>query len=305
MKPLTRITGHVVSGMPVADYFAAEGVNNSLLKDMAISPAHAHALHLSPHRPERLARPWMITGSLAHCTVLEHDALADRYIVVPADAPRRPSAAQWAAKNPSAESAAAMRWWKQFYIDGAGREIVTAEQFANSQSQLAAIRADASLSALLANGQPEQSVFWTDRSTGLKCKARPDFVHQLADDEGVILIDLKTAADASPDAFSKTVAKLGYHRQAAHYSNGWTAATGQRVAAFVFAVVTSAYPFVVVTYILDDETLAQGQDETAELLAEYAQCQASNRWPAFGEGYVMVGLPKWAKRSEELEVSYV
>ena len=74
---------------------------------------------------------------------------------------------------------------------------------------------------------------------------------------------------------------------------------------FVFAVVSTAYPFLATAYVLDDETEAQGHDEVAELLELYEQCQRTNYWPGFGPGYQVVSLPKWARREIETEVSYV
>ena len=67
------------------------------------------------------------------------------------------------------------------------------------------------------------------------------------------------------------------------------------MAAFVFAAVSSAYPFLAVAHMLDDDALARGQANRRALLRLYAECAAKNRWsppcrvePAFtarvGEG---------------------
>ena len=121
----------------------------------------------------------------------------------------------------------------------------------------------------------------------------------------MILLDLKTTQDASPRGFSRSVAEYGYHRQAAWYSNGYEQASGKEVAAFIFAAVTSAYPIIAAPYILDDESLAQGAEECAELLELYAQCRRTNTWPAFGDTPQLIGLPGWARRSMEVEISHV
>lgn len=288
----------LVRDMPFDDYLAVNALSSSGMRLLARSPWHyKNTPPLTPTRP-------MLRGSLAHCAVLEPDALASRYIIVPEDAPRRPTAAQWNAKSPSPASVAAMDWWRQFEAQAQGLEIVGFDDYSITQQQLAAIKAEPYLRDLFARGFAESSVFWVDKRTGVYCKARPDFV-QPVDARSVRMAELKTAADESPDGFSRSVTNLGYHRARAHYIDGFQQATGLKVVEYVFAAVTSALPVLAVPYWLDDEDAQQGEDECAELRERFAYCLKEDRWPAYGDGPQIVGLKKWAKRSNELEVSYV
>jgi len=280
-------------GLPAETYHRSPGVSNSMLSALKRSPMHCWALHLNPDRPEREETASMFTGTLAHCSVLEADAMAARYVVVPDDAPRRPTAAQWKAKSPSIESKAAMAWWSHFNEHTTGRLIVTAEQYDTTRRQLAAVLAVPELANALASGMAEASLFWVDERTGLQCRCRPDWIHRLPDGR-VIVVDLKTTADADPQAFGKSVWNYGYHRQAAYYTAGLQAC-GIEVAAFIFAAVTSAYPFIAVPYLLDDEATRRGADEVRDLLDLYQQCSATNTWPAYGSGVQVLSLPAWAK----------
>lgn len=277
-----------VRDMPAADYFAVDAVSNSALKEFARSPWHYR------NRVEKEPTRRMFRGTLAHCAALESDAMAARYIVTPEDAPRRPTAAQWNAKKPSPDSASAMAWWTDFNARAAGREIVSADEYAVTKAQLAAVLAVPELAALLADCYTETSVFWIDDATGLYCKARPDVVHTLPDGR-VILADLKTTADEAPDAFARTVWNFGYYRQAAHYSKGYMAATGRDVAAFVFAAVSSAPPVLAVPYMLDDDAMQRGRESCADLLRRLAECRATSEWTAYGSGVQVLSLPAWAK----------
>lgn len=286
-----------VCNMPFADYLKVDAVNGSALKQLARSPWHYR------NRRDTDQTRSMFRGTLAHAAVLESNALQSRYVVVPEDAPRRPTAAQWAAKRPSNDSIAAMDWWRTFNESAHGREVVTAAEYSITQQQVSAVLAVPELAGILAAGQSEVSVFWIDPETGIYCKARPDFVHTLQDGRAVLL-DLKTTADESPAAFSRTVAKLSYHLQQAHYCAGWKAATGQEVAAFVFAAVSSAPPVLAVPYLLDAETCEQGETERSELIETYAQCVRSGNWPAYGQGYQTISLPTWAKRNSEIEFEF-
>ena len=284
--------------MPAADYFAVKAMSNSAMKELARSPWHYK------NRVSKTPTRRLMSGTLAHCAVLEPDAMSARYVVTPEDAPRRPSAAQWNAKKSSPESEAAKSWWTSFNASLEGREVISHDEYELTKAQLQAVLAVPELSGLLSSGYAETSVFWIDEATGVYCKARPDWVHPLSDGR-VILLDLKTAADESPPGFAKSVASFGYHRQDAHYRAGFEAATGKQVAAFIFAAVTSAAPVLAVPYHLDDQAANQGAEEVAELLALFAQCQRTGIWPAYGEGYQAISLPRWAQRNTEVEVSFV
>lgn len=293
----------VFPGLDIDAYHSGPGVSNTILSAMADCPAYCYAMHIAPDRPPRPQREWMLTGPLAHCAVLEPHAMESRYVVVPDDAPRRPTKAQLNAKKPSPDSMAAMDWWASFNATTEGREVVSAEQYSATQSQLAAVLAVPELVALLSSGEAEQSAYWTDKDTGLLCRCRPDWTHP-DDAESVTLLDLKTAADVSPDGFAKSMARMGYHRQAAFYSKGYAKASGKRVNNFIFGAVSKTYPFIAQAYILSAEDMQQGAEEIDELLSLYAHCKQSNSWPTYGNGLVQLAMPAWARRSDEVEISY-
>jgi len=291
----------LIKDMPFADYLAVDALSSTGLKQLARSAWHyKNRVDIVPTRP-------MLQGTLAHCAVLEPDAMASRYAVVPSDAPRRPSKSQWHAKKPSPESIDAMSWWTGFQERCAGLEIVSAEDYEVTEMQLAALAAEPTISELLSVGYGECSVFWVDKETGVYCKARPDWVRPLGvrKTTKVKLLDLKSTADESPSGFGRTSARLRYDLQMAHYVDGFEAATGIEVECFIFAAVTSVPPVLAVPYILIEEIEAQGYDERRELIQLYARCQQSGHWPAYGSGLQLLDFPAYAKRSQELEVSYV
>lgn len=283
--------------MPFEEYHSIDAFSASGMRYLARSAWHyRNRVETVPTRP-------MLRGTLAHCAILEPHALATRYAVVPADAPKRPTDAQWAAKKSNESSQAAKDWWTAFAEEVGGRTIVSAADFAITQEQLAACAANPMIAELLATGYGEASVFWIDEATGVYCKARPDWVHPV-NDRKVRLLDLKSTVDESPAAFGRTAARMGYHRQAAHYSAGFARATGLEVIDFTLAAVTSARPVLAVPYLLIDEIATQGATECRELLELYAECLKTDRWPSYGPGYQMLDFPAWAKDSEEVEVEW-
>lgn len=285
----------IVHGMSFDEYLAVDAMSQSALKELARSPWHfANRVEVKETRA-------MLNGSLVHCARLEPDALAHRYVVVPEDAPRKPTDAQWAAKKSNESSQFAKDWWTKFGEEIAGRTIIPAADFAITQLQLAALAADETITEYMTGGASEVSVFWIDKATGVYCKARPDYAKQTPD--GDLLTDLKSVADESPSGFGRAAARMGYRIQRAHYVAGWQAAAGRRVKSFMFAAVTSQRPVLAMPYELPAEFAQQGEDEWRELMALYARCRATDTWPKYGSGLMVADVPAYAYDHTEVEIT--
>lgn len=287
----------LVLDMPFEAYHAVDAVSASGLRLFARSPWHyRNRVDIKPTRP-------MLRGSLAHCALLEPTALEDRYIVAPENAPRRPTAAQWAAKKSSESSDAAKAWWRDFEHQAGTREVIGAEEFAICLAQLKAIAAEPELAELFRVGAGEASIFWIDESTGLYCKARLDWLQ--VNGKKARIGELKSTADESPAGFGRTAARMKYELQRAHYVEAVKHGAGLKFEDFTFAAVTSAAPVLAVPYELTDEMIEQADDERREHLQRLAWCMAENQWPAYGAGKQLLDFPAYAKRSAEVEVSFV
>jgi hypothetical protein len=299
MKPNHSLLGMHLD-MPFADYHAVQAVSASGLRTFSRSPWHyKHRVGITPTRP-------MLRGTLAHCALLEPDAMAQRYAVVPDNAPRRPTKAQWAAAKPSAESAAAMDWWRDYMASIEGRDIISADDYALCQEQLAAVRAVPDLARLLADGVGEVSIFWVDPDTGVYCKARLDWLQ--VDGAVTRVLELKSTADESPVGFARTAARMKYELQRAHYLDAVQHGAGLRLCKsdhWTWGVVTAARPVLAVAYDLTPDLIEQAADDRAQLLDRFAWCQQRDEWPAYGDGKQVLDYPAYAKRSAEIEVSFV
>ncbi len=283
--------------MAFEDYHAVEAASSSGLRIFARSPWHyRNRVEIEQTRP-------MLRGSLVHCARLEPDAMSARYVVTPADAPKKPTAAQWAAKNPNESSKAAMEWWREWEKKAAARETVTAAEFSICQAQLNAITADPDLRELFARGHGEVSIFWVDPATKVYCKARLDWL-QLNGNRARIG-EVKSTKDESPRGFGRTAAGMRYDLQRAHYVAAIKHGTKFDFEDFTFAAVTSAAPVLAMPYDLTPELIEQADDEREELLSRLAWCLAEDQWPTYGQGKQQLDFPAWAKRSGEVDVEFV
>lgn len=261
--------------LPAPEYHAIHALSAGGLRRLRQSARHFYAAQLDPNKVHGDPTPAMKAGTLAHCALLEPHALAERYILRPADLDGRTKDGKaWLAAVPP------------------GIEVVSAEQMQTAQRQAEAVRALPEVGALLEHGHAEVSAFWLDDVTGEHCKCRPDWVNDAGD--GVVLLDLKTTQDASPSGFPRSIANFGYHLQAAWYSDGYERASGRMVLGFVFAVVEAEYPHAAAAYMLDDASLDKARAENRRLLDLYAACKRSGEWPGYPNTIQALALPSWA-----------
>jgi len=246
-----------------ADYHADPAISASHLHAVAASPYHYWSRFINPDRPPSVQTAAMKLGSLTHCAVLEPDELASRYGIAP---DRRTNAGKAAV--------AAM--------EAAGIEAVTAPEMEQAMAMAASVRSHQAAATLLRDGKAEQSFWFDDIATGLRCKCRPDWY------TGSTIVDLKTTVDASPKGFAKSVAQWRYHVQQSHYLAGTFAER------FVFIAVEKSYPYAVGVYELDADAVQFGDYERRNNLQTIADCRAISEWPGYGNIIQPLSLPKWA-----------
>ena len=248
-----------------ADYHADPAVSASHLHAVAKSPQAYWARFLDPNRPAVEPTAAMRFGSLTHCATLEPDELLQRYGVAP---DRR-------TKEGKAQAEA---------MTQQGIEPVAQSDLTTALSIAAAVRNHPVAAELLSYGKAEQSFWWTDADTGMRCKCRPDWY------QNSTVVDLKTTTDASPAGFARSVASYRYHVQAAHYLSGLHGAER-----FVFIAVEKTYPYAVGVYELDEAALTEGHALRHRDMRRIQTCQAGARWPGFTDDAIaLLSLPRWA-----------
>ncbi len=259
----------LICDLPEKDYFAIDAASNSTLSHMIPTPAHCYAWLQTPHKPTKA----MIMGSAIHAYTLEgYPAFSARYAPLPEGLDKRTKAGKALMVELAAD----------------GRILLDHDQFKTIRATRESVLKNKIARNYFTEGTPEISMIWHDEYAGYECKGRMDCLY----DDSVI-VDLKTTDDASPSGFSRSVAKYGYHRQAAFYSDGYTMCTGKRPDRFIFVVVETKPPHAVGIYQLNDTSLEIARSEYRVLLKKYRQCVEEFLWPGFDEATVMIELPSW------------
>jgi len=143
-------------------------------------------------------------------------------------------------------------------------------------------------------GTPEQSMFWTDERTGVNCRSRVDWLPHPTSDGQLVIPDYKTTVAADPESIRRTVAKFGYHQQAAWYLDGVDALL-EDPAVFAFVFQEKTPPYLVTVVELDVLAVKAGRQLNERALDIYAECVALDEWPGYADGGVLeLSLPSWA-----------
>lgn len=263
MQPHNRLIQ--ASELSNADYHREEGISKSGLDLIARSPAHyRYAARREPSKA-------MSLGTATHAAILEPDAFASEYLVLRDAADRRSAVYKDACK--SRDPATLLL----------GSE---ADQIAGMQE---AVRSNPHAMALLANGQPEVSVFTTDPVTGVIVRIRVDWL--TADGQPV---DLKTTADASDDAFGKSVWNYRYHVQDVFYCDVLEWAFGVPVEPMQFLAVESELPHGCTIHRIPHDFRQYARKLYRADLNRYAECVASGHWPGIDGAPHVTQMPGWA-----------
>lgn len=262
------------------------------LKQMLRSPAHFR--HYVENPEDDKQSPALTFGSALHCAVLEPDVFARRYVVLPADAPRYPTDAQWNAKGQRApDSQKAVDFWTAWNAENTGRERLSAADYDKVRRMADSAMAHPVARGLLMGGDREVTMRWKDADTGIDCKARADLFAS-----GEFLMDLKSCRDASPEGFARAVTTYQYGLQAAHYLSG-IQANGDAIKWFVFLAVESSEPYVCQPYILDAQAESLGFNQRRKAITKQAECLSTGHWPGYSLQLEELRLPAFAYYGED------
>jgi hypothetical protein len=261
-----------IYGQSDTEYHVDPALNSSFLRALIVrSPGHARAAQLAP----REETPALLLGRAVHARILEPETFKNRFAVAP-QVDRRTNAGKAA--------------WAEFAAAHPGAEILSESDGEIVAAIGAAVDAHPLARLIFRGGEAEVSGFFTDPETGAPCRIRPDYL-RLGDQ---LMVDLKTTLDASPREFERSIAKYGYHIQAAHYAAGYRAITGEDPTDFLFVAVEKAPPYAIGIYRLDDDAMAEGARVLRRALNLAARCLESGHWPAYSEQVEPIGIPKWA-----------
>jgi hypothetical protein len=196
-----------------APYSQLPALGSSQLKHAKNTMAKFKAAVID-NRIERTEKTAFDIGSAANDVILEQKT--DRFVCGPD------------------VSSKAVKEWKAFAEDvrARGKIPLTPDEYKQVLEMFEGFFQHPNAHKIVSNSLVEQSIFWTDKESGLWLKARPDGIYE--DETGVYIWDYKTVRSLEGFEFQKSIVNYGYHISAAHYVSGYETATNKKVAGYFY-----------------------------------------------------------------------
>lgn len=241
-------------------YHSQSGISASGLKQVKKSPAH--------YKYEEIEQtPAMYFGSMYHAFVLENERFYKEYTVV--DPSKRPD-------QKFGMSAIANKLWFETFDNP-----ITIETHEQLKAMREALFRHPYAKSLLTGGEVEHS-YYCELDIGpekpLQVRFRPDNVKH----NKRIVVDLKTAADASADGFKTAAAKHDYQIQAALYADLMELIMDEPLGyQFFFVAQEKKVPYAFNIFEASPQFRSVGRYEYEILLMLYAYCLEADKWPGY------------------------
>ena len=162
--------------MKDSEYFAHPALGSTSIKTMATgTPRSYWAKHVDADRQPFVPTEAMRQGSLVDCLITCPDEFDEKYVLMPVDAPKRPTSTQLNAKKPSEATMEAIQFWHDFQAELGAREAISQEWMENALRIVNVLNADATIGPILAmERQSQVPHFWIDPEHLADCKYKPD-----------------------------------------------------------------------------------------------------------------------------------
>lgn len=312
INPSDYQPGTIIYHHPDYQYHQAPGLSSSAVKCFVNqSPRHYQYYYLQQMQ-ERKETDAMLLGTLVHCLVLEPDTFETRYQQelnpdsIPNLMTKVPELKKYCEQHQLPTTGVkheliqriighdpqAPIWDVLVSRQKQGkRRVINTGLWDKARLMRDGVFDNPDAYHLFSRGDAEVSIWAEHQTTLVKCRC--DWLRQ----DG-ICADLKTCTCASPDAFGKDCARLGYHLQEVHYTTVLNK-TGIDCDYFAFVAIESEPPYLCQIYHLDDKSRRLASQRYEQALAQLIQCQASNEWPGYAPSVSSLSLPGWQLKQLE------
>lgn len=292
-----------IHDIPNEMYHGSSGVSRSALMELKRSPYHYWYKYLNPDREDEKPTQAMKIGELVHALVLEPKYFEERYVIPPELAPlpkvellkdlvaslgKEEGRKEYDFQKAERDHIVELNEMVMAQFSGVAdyKEIIKPEMYLEAKSLADAVMRNPMAKQLFTDMQPEKSIYFTHKGTGLQCKVRPDAWL------GSIITDLKTCADASKEAFRAAAFRSGYFIQAAMMKQALES-IDMELETFIFFCVEKTPAKACVYYPVDAESLYNGEREFDGLMYKLAECMQKNEWNSYETDFLT--YPTWAK----------
>ncbi len=185
------------------------------------------------------------------------------------------------------------RGWEMFQAENAGKTIFKPAEIDDIQRMAEAVRCHPLVQPYFDGAEFEKPLYWRDPNTGLRCKARADWLVP------GVLLDFKSTRSIDGRRFGAESARFGYHLQMAHYRNGVKHALGWTPERVLLVAAEKTAPYDVAIFEIDSVTLDIAEVEVTELLMQLKGHMQADHWPGRYSEEQALQLPAWVYDDED------
>ena len=207
--------------------------------------------------------PAMAFGSMAHNFILQYDTFFSNYYVIDSDAPKKPTIAQYNAKNPSVDTLQAIMYWDDLEQESFGSTLITRNDLKELDKIANSLYKNVAAMNLIIKCKDFEKEYNFNHDNFL-------FKSFVDAEDSNIRIDLKIVQNADPKKFQRDALAYGYHIQAAMYE----LAGGKRD---YYLIALDKNGGVSVNK-LSEELIAHGMQEINILLENFNRCILEDAW---------------------------
>lgn len=287
----------IIENLPADEYHAHPAISRSALEKVDISLEHYYDKYLAEDADaaEKEESPALAFGRAFHSYLLEPEVFRRDYVILPEDAPKKPTKSQLNAKKLSDATQEIIAWWNNFYRENEGKVIQSHKDHQTLVAMAQKVEKHPKARELFTgDGKNEVSIFWTDKETGIECKAR--FDRLVMKKNGVIIVDPKTSQSAAPEDFKRNAYNYGYHTQTAFYWDGFKQVFGFPPAGFVNLVFEKTRPFTLSCFEAEDGFIQAGRARNRENLRKLAEARTTGHYPGYSDDFIPLCLPEYVEK---------
>lgn len=273
----------IIRNMPDSEYRALDYLSKHDSDEFDHNPHAFFIRKITGYKKEPTEA--MKLGTALHMKTLQPDLFESIYAVIP-----------------QAIKVKRGKEWEAFQAENEGKECIKLAQFQQINGMAnALVNSIGCKQVFKQTPYADREVVLISEIDDVPVKSKVDMVCE----KFGFVVDVKTASDASPDAFMRQAAELGYDVQAAFYLMN-AEQCGLNVDKFGFFVVETEPPYTTGVYTFgrfSDFVLA-GELEVRRRLKEFKR-HVESKEDLIGDGWVKnnLELPAWCKRRRALEES--
>lgn len=267
-----------IAGMKNEHYHASPGISKSHLDEITgRSPMHYWAKYLDPNREPERQTPATALGQAIHSAILEPDDFVSRF-AIGLDLPRRSNA------DKATHAAFAFQNKDKTILDKEDYDACVRVRDVAHRHPIA--------SGLLQGGTAEESFYAVDAESGELVKCRTDYMSGNRE----MIVDVKSAEDASPFGFGKAAGNYRYDVAVPWYLDVIAAATDYQPKHWVWVVFEKVWPYAIGIYYATPEQIHAARGVGRRDFKRILRAKAANEFPDYGNEVLPLALPGWIKR---------